>query len=491
MCIDRFEQWAHGALQLADKDTLWYTQMAMIFEQKGLEKEAIERCELALQLDPSNWRASLYRAKVAPLSEAVEILQDVINRQEKDMQWMQDPVHMEGLADLNYELATKYWDDGQLDLAIPPFTASLKQTPRRVDRAEDFFFRLHREERFVNIVSFIEEFAAIDDGKHVGNLVVRDGSWFGMIRIHQILWDATQATRKFGLLDAMYQAAIKTAEKMKNHEALFATHFTYGRFLHDQPNRREDEVIREWETAMWEYFPSSGLDPRIPMVCLIYGGLGPIYLQRALTAKADSDPGCVEQYLSRLLSMVPEGVTLSQLELPPNLWVARYHHIDGNEAKGRQTVHTLVQVALELLSDEDETNDRDAYNKLRSIFIALSDERNALTALAMEARESRFGPSGNEEYSMKMTCSGRCRHRWHIPSDMWICKDCINVYLEINCMTKLKERTQEESFCSPNHDFIKVPKWDEDWLNSVPMGMVPWGEQIITLDQWKQEIRQA
>ncbi|PLB48802.1 hypothetical protein P170DRAFT_425812 [Aspergillus steynii IBT 23096] len=491
VCISRFEQWAHGALQLADKDTLWHTQMAMIFKQKGLDKEVIERCELALQLDSSNWRASLCRAKVAPISEAVAILQTVLSRQERDLEWMQDPAHMEGLADLNYELATKYWDDEQFDLAIPLFTTSLKQAPRRVDRAADLLYQYHREERFVDMVSFIEQFAAIDDGKHLGHMVAKYTSWLSMIRNHQVFWDAAKATKKFGILDAIYQAAIKSGATLNNHEALFGAHFMYGRSLHDQPNRREDEVIRVWETAMWDYFPSSGLSPRIFFVDHIYGGLGPIYLKRTLTAKANSDLGSVKKYLSKLSNMVPEGVTLSQLGLPPNLWVARYHHLDGNEAKARQTVRTLVQVALELLSDEDETNDLDAYKKLRFIFVSLSDERNALTALAMEARESRFRNVSDREYSMRMPCGGQCWHFWDLPSEMWICKDCINVCLEINCVTKLKERTLEQNVCSPDHDFIQVPKWNADWLNVVPKGMVPWGEQNITLDQWKQKIRQA
>ncbi|KAL4756134.1 uncharacterized protein BDW70DRAFT_22189 [Aspergillus foveolatus] len=62
--------------------------------------------------------------------------------------------------------------------------------------------------------------------------------------------------------------------------------------------------------------------------------------------------------------MVPEEVTLSQLWLPPQLYQARYHHVDGSEVKARLIVRTLVQVALELLSDDDQTNDVEAYGKL-------------------------------------------------------------------------------------------------------------------------------
>lgn len=489
--IDRFEQWAYEVLQPTDKDTVWHTQMAMVYEQESLEEEAIERCKLALKMDLNNWRASFCRARMVSLDEAIEILQTVISRQEKDSEWMQNPAHMEDLADLKYELATKYWDGDQKDLAIPIFAASINQAPSRTDRAKDLLLQYHRMDKWDAIVSLIEQLAAIDHGKYLGDLIMESSFSLQMFRLDSSISEAAKKTKQFGICDMVYKAAIQKGQKMNDHEALFVIHFLYGSILHVQPSRREDEAIQMWETALLDYFLSPVISVARLLIDHIYGSLGPIYLKRALAAKAVSDAGSVTRYLTKLSDMVPEGVTPSQLGLPPNLWLARYHHIEGDDVKARQIVRTLVQVAIELLSDEDQRNDLEAYKKLRFIFISLSDEKNALAALAMEARESRYRNVSDREYSMRILCSGQCRHCWDLPSEMWICKDCINVCLEIECVAKLKDGSLEPNVCNPDHSFIKVPKWDAGWLNSIPEGMVPWGDQNITLDEWKQEVRKV
>ncbi|KAJ5650260.1 uncharacterized protein N7484_003983 [Penicillium longicatenatum] len=53
VCIGRFEQWAYEALQLPEKDTLWHTQMAIVYTQQKCTKDAIERSKLALNMDPN------------------------------------------------------------------------------------------------------------------------------------------------------------------------------------------------------------------------------------------------------------------------------------------------------------------------------------------------------------------------------------------------------------------------------------------------------
>jgi len=79
--IATFEQWAYKYLQFPEKDTLWQTQMAIIYEMSDNKREALERSELALKLDPLNRRASVCRARVAPPHDAIDILQAVIIRQ--------------------------------------------------------------------------------------------------------------------------------------------------------------------------------------------------------------------------------------------------------------------------------------------------------------------------------------------------------------------------------------------------------------------------
>ncbi|KAJ5110586.1 hypothetical protein N7532_001121 [Penicillium argentinense] len=489
--VARFEKWAQEVLQLTNIDTLWHTQMAMTYETQSLPERAIERCDLALQMDSKNWRASFCRARAVPPDQAVAILTALIRRQEENLLWMQDPRHVEYLADLNFKLAELYWETGDHDLAISTFSASFQQAPRRIDRSMEVLERYAKAEKWTTISSFLESLATINDGKHIADMVLRHGS---ASRLHEIIRDTAMATQQFGIMDKTYHVAIKRAERRTDHKLLFLIRAFYGLVLHTQPNRREDKVIELWETSLKNDFPSSGLGGS-ELLAETAAKLGGIYLQRALVAKKKGDLDSVAEYLRRISDILPEEVNQSQLVLPPQLYLARFHHVSREYAKARELVRTMVQVALELLSDDDEKNDSEAFAKLLYVFIPLGDEKNvaavsALFALGTLWNESDESGNGEgREYDIDLQCSGLCEHKWRVPSEMWICMNCIMVYLEENCLRKLREGRLEQNVCHQDHDFLEVPKWDEDRMASLPKGKVPWGNQNITLDEWVQEIR--
>ncbi|KAJ5672182.1 hypothetical protein N7507_001309 [Penicillium longicatenatum] len=284
--------------------------------------------------------------------------------------------------------------------------------------------------------------------------------------LHSKVRDAAIITKQFSVFDTRYEPAIRKGEKIDNQEAL-----------------REEKVIELLETSLSNYLATSDSDNRFYMLNELIAKLAPLYLQRALVAKANSDSNTVANYLSRLSKMLPEGVAASQLDFPPHLWLARYYHLDGDDAKARQTVQNPLQVVIELLFDEEEWNDKYAFKKAHSVVTSLGDDKNALTALAMETRETQFG--------QVLLCTGGCGQCWDPPSEMWICKHCVNVFLDDNCLTDLKKGQLKKNVCHPDHDFVRVPGWEGGWLDSLPKNMVPWGDQTIALDEWKQEIQKA
>lgn len=138
-------------------------------------------------------------------------------------------------------------------------------------------------------------------------------------------------------------------------------------------------------------------------------------------------------------------------------------------------MRNFLQVIIELLSDEDESNDVFAFAQARFTFTTLGDEKNALTSLAMEMREERTRWAMDKKSNASLYCSGDCDKCWDHPIEMWLCKDCVHERLDDECMLDLKDVKLKRNMCRPNHDFIGVPAWDGDWLDSLPKGMVPWG----------------
>ena len=488
MLIGRFEQWAYDALQPTKKDSLWQTQMAMIYAKCKLTREALERSGLVLEMDPNNWRASVCRARLAPPKEAIQILQTVISRRKADIYWMQDPAHMQDLADLDWELAEEHWRDEQFNLAVPIYTASLKKAPQHLNRFMKLFRSYCSKGRLTEIVCLIDEISKIESGKHLAELVMSTKHEIFLKEFDGYISFAVVQTKNFSILERLYEPAIRKGEKMGDHEMLGHVRRLYARGLSFDCNRREDKVIELWEQCLSNYPKHSDTDFDLGYLNSVISKLAPLYLQRALAAKANSDLNTATNYLSKLSEMLPEVVTPSEIDLPPQLWLARYHHLNGDDAKARQVVRNSVQVVIELLSDEDESNDMDAFHKARFIFTALGDEINALTSIAMETREERSRYGKNGPY-MSLLCDAKCGKFADHRIGMWICKHCVNMLLDDECMADLKVGKLKRNVCNPNHDFIRVPKWEGDWLDSVPKGMVPWGDQIITLDKWKQKIR--
>ena len=72
---------------------------------------------------------------------------------------------------------------------------------------------------------------------------------------------------------------------------------------------------------------------------------------------------------------------------------------------------------------------------------------------------------------------------------MWWCRDCINLTFNQDCYQRLKNGTLHLNICDRQHEFLFIPKWEGDYAGrGVPKGFVPYGEQILPLDEWKRVV---
>ncbi|KAJ3521821.1 hypothetical protein NM208_g13120 [Fusarium decemcellulare] len=96
-----------------------------------------------------------------------------------------------------------------------------------------------------------------------------------------------------------------------------------------------------------------------------------------------------------------------------------------------------------------------------------------------------------EEPAMAViSCDGGCGTDFEFWSELWTClSDSGSVLFDDECYKKLQAGTLGPRVCNKDHEFYWVPKRDVDKIDAVPRGSVMVEERVITIDEWKDEIR--
>ena len=100
---------------------------------------------------------------------------------------------------------------------------------------------------------------------------------------------------------------------------------------------------------------------------------------------------------------------------------------------------------------------------------------------------------------MNSTCDGKCGTTWSYPDDYYCCKSCPDVQFCEDCLDKLKAGKLRRFICSPDHEWLHVPKWDDEEYAKVGRGMVKvggiWdgeqrqGGEVVTIEAWLDSLR--
>lgn len=90
--------------------------------------------------------------------------------------------------------------------------------------------------------------------------------------------------------------------------------------------------------------------------------------------------------------------------------------------------------------------------------------RERYNALFMIQNDSETRIAGPLNY----WCDGDCGVNFTYASDIYVCKDCLDVHFDPLCMQRLNEEdTLELEICNKNHDFLYVPKYDAERAHAV------------------------
>ncbi|KAI0443630.1 hypothetical protein F4803DRAFT_301435 [Xylaria telfairii] len=527
--VDLVEDWSGEKLGI-DKDAVWEAHAAnLLFYLSGAHitnEDAEARARKALKLDPGNWRASYTLARVIKSQdEAIAILNRLIEERASDAEW-HDKESGKIMAEMLIDLGDKYWAlEDKTQLAIEAYFRSL-------DKCRSLFKQYFRILQAIaergeqnSVISFLEKLLndPNESAKNAVDFVTKGANDTGDLvwAIFRMFACAAQTTNRWDVLHTYYTEV--TATKSRDGSSFYFRR-QYGIFLAEI--KGDEEASYAVLKALLEdgtKFDDEGW--RRYAIEILPGDIVPIYTKLAF--RKDKKGETAETIHTKVEMLCRDFEAVKQTYTHSVLAFARYFHLHGDEVRARKLARDIVMQALELLSDDDIENDYSSFWDLGRVFSTLRDEvnvfatwdlmararkaemkvyaakRKALEEQTTKANEKQLEetqdtntpeePSDLPKPEMptgEIAYCDSCGHEWTYPSEIWICADDLGrVQFDENCYRKLKEGTLETKICDKDHFFYHIGKRDEAGLNKVEDGLVYVADRVITLEEWKSEVK--
>lgn len=459
--IHDVETWCEEILK-AEKDSMWHIQIGTMLQQFGHAKSAEDRARYALSINSEDWRASTLLAELVEPIKGIELLEPSAQRVKSSGQWKEGPLNRMGFAKMLYVLAELQWKEERFDAATDSWKEAMTMNFTDSWRVCRCLEQYYARERWSDIMEALDTITANSTEQQQGLEELLIVASRDMPFIHIMVLRAALHTDKLNDIVCVYESSIEMLAERGDWGILPYAQFYYGRALKAHQNR-SSPAIEQWCQAL-KHADSY-------LLSILISNIAPYYMKKANASS--QDPEAVAYYLGNIEKLIPESVLESEVMLSPRLYLARYYTNQGDITRAKQIVRDLVKGCLDVLTDDVEENDMDAYNQLLWIFIPLNDHENVKTLRALTVQ--RFGKH------IQINCDGDCNRSWGLNEEMWWCKDCIDVNFESECLVKVKNGRLPFSICNDSHQFLQVPEVD---VTNAPADCVRVGEEWIPVDDW-------
>lgn len=485
--------------------------MSYIFCHYKFAPEALERGLNALQLEPNSWRA---RYSVALAHEIAGPSRDFESA--VDQMTMVAKVFREDSALADKETETFYrilmslgkckTELRQYDSAMEVLREVCEKYPDKNDAILSTLNCLNAQEKFSEIVQYLEDLNNKINEEGLSKLIAFYHRLSGddHLKFHEFVLSSLKGTLCIPFVRETFQVAIEAAnsdgEKLSTAMDLRYWHahtlYHIAEFDHDY-----EEALQIWEQNLTPVpHPTIRLRQWQTMQ-----RIAPAYLQRAIKLGPDnpSTPKLVVRLKDLLKKSTQRGLGTADIRFQ----VARGCNLVGDQEEARDSMRGDIRMALDLLSDDDPSNDWQGYMALARVLTQLNDDKNALAAWSLthfprdindaeivtdapseeqllpleENQDTTAGadrrdgaqvcktgtdeqsctsidaptmvgtpdsesPSNSidaDQFDFYYVCDGDCGRKWVSPDDLYYCKDCIEVQFDEGCYLKLKEGNLE------------------------------------------------
>ncbi|KAF7550248.1 hypothetical protein G7Z17_g5864 [Cylindrodendrum hubeiense] len=393
--IEVIEAWATVALNKSEnsraQDSHWEVRACVFMGSMSPDiptSQLVLRAQQAVNIDPKNFDARLIMAADKSLThkEAVETLSKV--KQELELNLGGTPSAL--LAKTTMALGNRMWDLGEdHDLAAHTQLECLLHGYCGIAKGAKYSSILDRYTKkndFDRVLAFLDGLNNCHQTwrPYVDEIVF---DLQGCLVESQQIAEAADANQQWEVLETFYNSMIDSCVKDGFDELVFALRRFFAETLDESSNKaRRENRVAIYETALEKINDNSEVKESIGtfLIYLVVDNLAAAYAEKAFALEANSET--VELYISKLTGLLAfaENDGKSLQALTPVCCLVKHNQSNGHFADLTKTWTRKVMLEIiELLSDDDETNDYDAYFFLYQFLIALGDFKNSRVAVSM------------------------------------------------------------------------------------------------------------
>ncbi|KAF3009394.1 hypothetical protein E8E14_009068 [Neopestalotiopsis sp. 37M] len=423
---------------------------------------AIERCDKALQINKDEWRASWCLARIESIRDNFDKALEAIYSFRAF--WM-SPATRRDHPNLWESIINKLWSlhdklPDKADSQASTCQALLKVFPdhpgigRRMLQKGLLNEDIQGVKRF--LVPMLRQQAEVED-------------------FHKTVYQAFRLKRYSHLKDIYLEAREGTTQGSVT-ELHLRYYFGLALFYHPSEKKGVNEAVNEWGPIL-EYDRGNHRS----IQAIIAKTKQYLVGNYILSAERLTRHFMVEKYIDkvRLWKRREDAARGHEIHYL-SLLLARIHAVSGQTVLAQDCVREYIRAAVEMLSDSDPGNDRQASIMLAEALTRLNDDENARAAQTMNLN------AGVDAY----VCDGECGKGWRSSiSTIWICRDCVDTGFDDDCYNELAATTEKWQVCSKDHHFLKYPKEMAKKAQKIKPGFVLFCGEERPLEGWLDGIR--
>ncbi|KAK4861679.1 hypothetical protein LT330_003714 [Penicillium expansum] len=509
---------AEWARQKLGMDSLGYEEtrnLARTFREYDKYDESIEHFKLSCSLQEYNWASQWGLGLMHSYQNEYTLAIEMTEAAKNTIKCGEIRDHDLELIEMDRDIARYNEELGNGDEAFAMYEEMLRNDPSDYDAVLEIVLHFHKDKNPEGLLNFLDSLkASIDDPTGLDRRTQTFHQHHANDKYHEAMLALVSDTKTFDAIFESYQVAIVAAKEQlaKAANTGDTDEETFNRacqtlLMHNLAhlcynNSSENVERRQFAIDQWVHILQIDQTPSERFVSITKGFVC-TKLANVCFHEAMRDASTAAIYLEQLEQLATFKPTYVDEEgrssTYPTELVARYHALQGDDQKAKDALRTHIKRSLDILSDDDLSNDWQGYQGLARYLMFAGQDADCLAAwwlivpyedADVNADSSPAEPRYPGRKGPLWDACDNCGASFQYADNIYMCRECDYVEFDEACYTKLRKGTLEQKFCDKNHEMLHVPPYNAAEHQRVGKGNVLVGEEIILVSEWLQRLKE-